>query len=272
MAGDWLKMRTDLQTHPKIVRILSALRPHDVQTVTDKFRVIGGLHAVWTVFDTHSTDGRLVGYTPDLLDEFIGWKGFSQALMTVEWMHYDGEQTLVLPEFSEHNGQSGKRRAEDQKRKRNARRDGENSPQDDVTDCGQNADTKRTRERDREDISLSNPNGLLVASDADDTEMVGEHTPESPCPHQAIIALYHELVPSSPHIRDWGPSRAKHLRARWNENKDRQNMDFWRRFFGYVSKSDFLTGRTPKPFTPNLEWMVTYRNFVRIVEGNYENK
>lgn len=40
MAIDWIKMRVDLQTHPKVVRILSA-------TGTDKFRVIGGLHAVW---------------------------------------------------------------------------------------------------------------------------------------------------------------------------------------------------------------------------------
>lgn len=39
MSGDWIKMRIDLQTHPKIVRILSA-------TKADKFRVIGGLHTV----------------------------------------------------------------------------------------------------------------------------------------------------------------------------------------------------------------------------------
>ncbi|MES2148613.1 MAG: hypothetical protein V4508_02360 [Pseudomonadota bacterium] len=115
MAGDWIKMRLDLQTHPKVVRILSA-------TKADKFRAIGGLHAVWAVFDTHSADGSLPGYTPDTLDHIIGWPGFSEAMIKVGWLEFDGDETMYLPEFSEHNGTSGKRRAEDQKRKRDGRK------------------------------------------------------------------------------------------------------------------------------------------------------
>lgn len=116
MAGDWLKMRLDLQTHPKIVRILSA-------TKSDKFRVIGGLHAVWSVFDTHSVDGRLDGYSPETLDHVIGWQGFAEAMIGAGWLAQNDDSSLSLPEFDEHNGQSGKRRAEDQKRKRNDRKD-----------------------------------------------------------------------------------------------------------------------------------------------------
>ena len=54
MASGWLKMRMDLQSHPKVVRILSAMRLKDGATQTDKFRVIGGLHAVWSVFSTRT--------------------------------------------------------------------------------------------------------------------------------------------------------------------------------------------------------------------------
>lgn len=115
MAGDWIKMRLELQTHPKVVRILSA-------TKADKFRVIGGLHAVWSVFDTHSVDGRLDGYTAETLDHIIGWPGFSKAMIVVGWLAADGEEALLLVEFDEHNGKSGKRRAEDQKRKRTDRK------------------------------------------------------------------------------------------------------------------------------------------------------
>lgn len=135
MAGDWIKMRTDLQTHPKIVRILSA-------TSTDKFRVIGGLHAVWTVFDTHSTDGVLKGYTPELLDHVIGWQGFSRAMEAVGWLLFDGLETLSLPDFEAHNGQSAKRRCEDQKRKKNSRQSVRNVSANDE-------DKKRTREEKR---------------------------------------------------------------------------------------------------------------------------
>jgi hypothetical protein len=143
MAGDWIKMRIDLQTHPKVVRILSA-------TKSDKFRVIGGLHAVWSVFDTHSTDGTLNGYTPETLDHIIGWEGFAAAMIAVGWMEFDGLETLVLPEFDEHNGKSGKRRAEDQKRKKNSRKSPEN-----VRNLSANEeDEKRTREEKRRNIYI----------------------------------------------------------------------------------------------------------------------
>lgn len=118
----WIKMRIELQTHPKVVRILSAMRPQSVRSATDKFWVIGGLHAVWCVFDTHSEDGVLVGYTPEALDHVIGLPGIADAMMEVGWLEYDGAQTLTLPEFDEHNSQSAKRRAEDQKRKKAARK------------------------------------------------------------------------------------------------------------------------------------------------------
>lgn len=171
MAGDWIKLRTDLQTHPKVVRILSAVRPHDVQTRTDKFRVIGGLHAVWSVFDTHSSDGVLHGYTPDTLDHVIGWEGFSQGMMAVGWLDWDGAESLALPEFAEHNGQSAKRRGEDMKRKR-VRRLSESCPQFVRKDDGQKADTMRTRDREREDIKENPPTPLSTDVDPSSTKAV----------------------------------------------------------------------------------------------------
>lgn len=172
MAGDWIKMRLDLQTHPKIVRILSA-------TKADKFRVIGGLHAVWSVFDTHSTDGTLPGYTPDTLDHIIGWMGFSDAMILVGWLTFDGAETLILPSFDEHNGKSGKRRAEDQRRKRDDRR----SPQHVQVDCGQNADEKRTREeKRREDRRVEGSAGRRLADDwhptPEDTDFCKKNRPD----------------------------------------------------------------------------------------------
>lgn len=131
-------MRLDLQTHPKIVRILSA-------TKSDKFRVIGGLHAVWSVFDTHSSDGQLDGYTAETLGHVIGWAGFAEAMIAVGWLSENGGSSLSLPEFDEHNGASGKRRAEDQKRKRNDRK----SPQIVRKLSAKDADENRTREEKR---------------------------------------------------------------------------------------------------------------------------
>jgi hypothetical protein len=136
MAGDWIKMRTDLQKHPKVRKIASAICP---ESVPDKFRAIGALHAVWSLFDALSTDGSLAYYTPEALDSETGVAGIARAMESVEWLKVD-PQGLSLPEFEEHNSQSAKRRAEDQKRKRNVRRTVRNL-------SGRDADKKRTRDR-----------------------------------------------------------------------------------------------------------------------------
>lgn len=134
MAGDWIKMRTDLHTHPKVVRMASALK-------ADRLRIVGGLHSAWCLFDVHSVDGFLDGYSPDTLDDLIGFPGFAQAMIAVGWLEYEGEN-LVMPRFDAHNGQSAKRRAQDADRKRNVRKV-----------SASEADKKETREeKRREDL------------------------------------------------------------------------------------------------------------------------
>ena len=118
MAGDWIKMRIELQTHPKVFRMVSALK-------ADRLRVIGGLHVAWSIFDTHSADGVLHGYTCDAMDAVIGWSGFTQAMVDVGWASINEEQSLVMPRFDEHNGKSAKRRANDVERKRSSRVSGD---------------------------------------------------------------------------------------------------------------------------------------------------
>jgi uncharacterized phage protein (TIGR02220 family) len=141
MAGDWIKMRADLGTHPKVVRIMSALK-------ADKLRVIGGLHAVWSIFDTHSEDGRLEGYCPEVMDSLVGWPGFSEAMINIRWLGFEDGETLVMPRFEEHNGKSAKRRAQDSVRKREDRK-ADIHPQNVQETSASDADKKRTREEKR---------------------------------------------------------------------------------------------------------------------------
>ncbi|WP_313285495.1 Pyocin large subunit-like protein [Pseudomonas sp.] len=136
MAGDWIKMRIDLQTHPKVFRMVSALQ-------ADRLRIIGGLHVAWSIFDTHSSDGVLVGYTVEAMDAVVGWPGFTQAMIDVEWASVNDGGSLVMPRFDEHNGASAKRRANDSERKRNERK----SPVRNLS--ASDADSLRTREEKR---------------------------------------------------------------------------------------------------------------------------
>lgn len=217
MAGDWIKMRVDLQTHPKIVRILSA-------TQADKFRVIGGLHAVWSVFDTHSVDGKLNGYTAATLDHVIGWQGFAQAMIDVGWLIEDDAQALVLPEFFEHNGKSGKRRAEDQKRKREDRK----SPQPVRILSASEPDKKLTR--DREDIEVINtpipPKGRKSAITFPQFLLNCKANNETPIPDEHPVFAYADEAKIP---RDF-------LALHWFEFKDRygdgsKKYKDWRKVF-----------------------------------------
>lgn len=135
MAGDWLKMRVGLRRHPKVVHIVSALK-------ADRLRVVGALHAVWSVFDEHSVDGILPGYSFEMMDEEIGFPGFSAAMHGINWLDRDGDCGLVMPEFSKHNGASAKRRAQESDRKK-----GEREAVRKVS--ASDTDEKRTREEKR---------------------------------------------------------------------------------------------------------------------------
>lgn len=161
MAGDWIKMRADLHTHPKVVRMASALK-------ADRLRIVGGLHSAWCLFDVHSVDGLLDGYSADTLDDLIGFPGFSRAMMAVGWLEENGE-SLVMPRFEAHNGQSAKRRAQDADRKRNVRKT-----------SASEADKKRTREeKRREDIKDKPHTGGEQNSPVDNSAGGGEPDPDA---------------------------------------------------------------------------------------------
>jgi len=139
-----------------------------------------------------------------------------------------------------------------------------------TTKSQKSCDTNATREeKRREEETTSNPDGLVVAGVADIAPA------KQDCPHQQIIALYHEVLPQCPQIRDWTPARAVQLRARWNEDARRQNIDYWRKFFEYVAQCDFLVGKAnaggKRPFFADLEWIVKSANFTKIREGKYAN-
>lgn len=120
--------------------------------------------------------------------------------------------------------------------------------------------------------SLIPSKNLLSTAKADRPEAASKKT-KPDCPHQEIIALYHEALPTSPRIRDWTPARAALLRNRWSEDPKRQSLDYWRKLFAYVAESDFLTGRIAspgrKPFVASLEWLLRPESFAKVREGRY---
>lgn len=108
------------------------------------------------------------------------------------------------------------------------------------------------------------------------------------CPHHALIDLFGQHLPTLPQPKKelWSGANEEAMRARWRwvltatkSNGKRyaetaeQGIDWFGRFFVHVEKSDFLMGRTEKPWTAcDLGWLMKAANFTKVVQGNYDNK
>lgn len=107
------------------------------------------------------------------------------------------------------------------------------------------------------------------------------------CPHAELIDLFAAKLPMLPQPKPelWSGARAKALKARWvwvltakKRNGDRyatdkqSAIDFFARFFDYVSGSDFLSGRNGQWTGCDLAWLANETNFAKVMQGNYDNK
>ncbi|MDQ3270762.1 MAG: DNA-binding protein [Pseudomonadota bacterium] len=107
------------------------------------------------------------------------------------------------------------------------------------------------------------------------------------CPHETLIDLFAEHLPALPQPKKelWAGKNAEAMRARWRwvltaKKKDgtpyastsEQAVAWFARFFGYVEKSDFLSGRSGKWTGCDLGWLMKADNFAKVVQGNYEQK
>jgi len=131
--------------------------------------------------------------------------------------------------------------------------------------------TNKTTSRSHNEQPTNNHQVTTTNNDNNITIIKDTSAELTKCPHQDIVNLYHELLPSLAKVKQWTTKRQGYLRTVWKGDDKRQSMDYWNRYFDYVSKSDFLMGRS-SDFKVDLEWLVKPSNFIKIIEGKYENK
>lgn len=96
-------------------------------------------------------------------------------------------------------------------------------------------------------------------------------------PVQEIIDLYNRKAVGLRKSRVVADPVRRMIAARWKDDEQYQDLEFWGVFFDYCEASDFLTGRAAvtgdrsKPFKASLEWIVKPVNFAKIINGNYKN-
>jgi len=105
-----------------------------------------------------------------------------------------------------------------------------------------------------------------------------------PCPHDAIVALYHEHLPMLPGVSVMNPARRKALRALWVWIFESRKADGSRRattadeglkwiamYFTRATDNDFLMGKTKrseqhKGWQPDLDYVVSASGMKQILE------
>jgi hypothetical protein len=263
MAGEWIKMRTNLWDDPRVSQLCDL-------TSSKEACIVGGLYWLWAAADEHTESGFMPGLSIGAIDRKTGIKGLGTALVQVGWIE-DAADGITIIRFSEHNGASAKRRGADAKRKTNVRQMSASDADKKRTACG------AREEKRREESSLA-PNGARPP-DGEPGPKAGYEVPD--CPHETIVEAYHETLPMLPRVEVWSEGRKSYLRQRWREVCAEQRFDrdqgigWFRDYFATVGRSEFLTGKArptkgDRPFLADLEWLVRPANFVKVIEGKYQ--
>lgn len=172
MAGEWIKMRTNLWDDPRVSNLCDL-------TGCSEAAVIGGLYWLWATADDHSADGEMHGLTLAAVARKTGVPNLGAALREIGWIEeIDGGIRLIR--FNEHNGTSAKKRAQTGKRVATHRSNA------DVTQHAlQNEESCVTGALAREDKSKSKKNPPIPPEGGRDPEETGEGKPA----RRAAIAL-----------------------------------------------------------------------------------
>lgn len=229
MAGDWIKIRTDLFEDPAVMKLSDILGTDDPTTV-------GLLVRFWSWADKQTTDGTDIAITSARLDRLIGREGFAEGMRQIGWLSgRDG--SLCLPRFQRHNGSSAKARALEAEAKR-LRRASSEPMSDNTSDTGPTNHVpdvrpeKRRREENREEKNRTHQNKerdlSVPAHTYPSREEVETFAFASPVgiTHDCALKFWndHEAVGwlhKGQAIRNWRPLLENFARS-WNRNEQQR--------------------------------------------------
>jgi len=161
MSLPWIKIECGLINKPEVMQLAGLL---DI----DEHTVVGHLVAFWSWVDANmSRDCPDTTGTKRGLDRVAGRDGFTDALVQVGWLEFDGNRVTV-PHFEYHLSQSAKTRATDARKKARqraaSRSKGDNVP----LQSGQEGGPEEIR-RDKKYIYVQSPDVLIPTTMDNDT-------------------------------------------------------------------------------------------------------
>ena len=115
-----------------------------------------------------------------------------------------------------------------------------------------NEGEKGERRKEKGDIYNTIPEGIVSAE---------------PTPYSQIVDLYHQCCTTLPKVKALSKSRQASIRNLYKK----YGMDGFEDVFAKAGASDFLSGRTGKWNGCGFDWLIKPSNFLKVLEGNYDN-
>lgn len=147
------------------------------------------------------------------------------------------------------------------------------------SNCGHSTNSNSVHTKDKRQSYRNTSYSSSSQSEDQGPTPGGKSQRKKPCPYQAIVDLYHEVLPLNPECIVLNDKRKSHIRQRWNskvKSTHCNDLGFWRRYFEFVAKSKFLTGQASakdgrKVFVASLDWLVKAENFAKVIECKYHD-
>ena len=245
MAGDWIKFEKATLDKPEVFDMAVILE-------IDPDAVVGKLLRVWNWFDDQSLDGNASVTVRALLDRYSGVTGFTEAMESVGWLIVEGE-SMTLPNFDRHNGQTAKTRALTAKR---------------VTKSKAKSNAKGNASTVTSIVTPSLPENRIEDNRIEEKEEVSCPSPDE----KTILALIWGMAPAKAKSR----SSKKQVTNEWKKIKtaDRpSDGDLCQSFTAWTKSDDWTKDRGE--FVPGLHLWFKNRKWEDVPEpskGNTNNR
>jgi hypothetical protein len=256
MAGDWIKMRTDLAEDPAVIDMAAALGD------CDEDLIVGKLHKLWSWADKQSRDGHAIGVTQNWIDKKVGMSGFALAMVSTGWLEIDGK-AVTFPNFDRHNGETAKTRALGSKRKQKQRA----SCPDDVPDSSRNErDNNETREEKRREDIKDTP--IVPKSKQNLEARIFQIAEDFRTAYNGTVAKPNGVLPkcsvmNKPRlkaVKNCLPTARQMCQTLYGSEKI--TAEFCKVYFEEVEKDDFWSGRGPY-HGDHVNWRPSFEDMLK---------
>jgi len=126
------------------------------------------------------------------------------------------------------------------------------------------------KKKKEDEIPVNNGGNTVVLPiiNEDENENEDVNIDDNKIDYKGVVDLYHSLCPKLSKVQVLSDQRKGFLKARIAEFGVEKIIEVMRK----AGESDFLNGKNDKAWKADFEWIIRPNNFIKILEGKYENK